>query len=485
MATPAFPPHSNGNTTDQSIIGCSNISNQPQPPAIATLQTNHEKTHEAIPRTPDLTSGYDAPTNPARIPLLDNDPVIVYESPSPTDIYAYSPGITRLPTGRLVASMDQGGEGVKALPEVTFLPDGNPWRGKIYTSDDRGQTWTHRSDMPLVHARPFCAGGSIYIIGHFDDLGLMRSQDDGLTWEGPFWFTQGERWHQAPANVLYTNGRIYLVMERQIARDFPLGWPVAVLAPVVMAADLEADLTQRGSWTFSNELTYQQAIEQAGPPHLNGVPFYPNGHLISPEASPKRHMAPAGWLETNIIQFHDPDHTWYDPSGRTFHLWMRAHTGITNLAAIAKVVESPDGALTVSLETSPIGDPILHLPCPGGQMKFHILYDEEMALFWLLSSQSTDSTRRPDRLPPDRYGLPDNERHRLVLHFSTNMVDWCFAGRVADTGAYGQSRNYASMVIDGDDLHILARSGDARAKNTHDGNLITFHTVHNFRGLVY
>ena len=196
-------------------------------------------------------------------------------------------------------------------------------------------------------------------------------------------------------------------------------------------------------------------------------------------------MAPPGWLETNIVQFTDPDHVWYDPQGRTFHLWMRAHTGTTNLACIARAVEDEEGRITVSLEHAPSGEPMLYVPCPGGQMKFHILCDEATKLFWLLSSQATDSMTRPDRLPPDRYNLPNNERHRLVLHFSKNCIDWRFAGRVADSGAYGQGRHYASMAIDGDDLHVLSRSGDARAKNAHDGNLITFHTVRNFRELVY
>jgi hypothetical protein len=40
-------------------------------------------------------------------------------------------------------------------------------------------------------------------------------------------------------------------------------------------------------------------------------------------------------------------------------------------------------------------------------------------------------------------------------------------------------------LFDGDDLHVLSRSGDHRARNTHDGNLITFHTVHDFHKLVY
>jgi hypothetical protein len=41
------------------------------------------------------------------------------------------------------------------------------------------------------------------------------------------------------------------------------------------------------------------------------------------------------------------------------------------------------------------------------------------------------------------------------------------------------------MVIDGDDLVILSRSGDVRAASAHDGNLVTFHRVKFFRDLVY
>ena len=78
-----------------------------------------------------------------------------------------------------------------------------------------------------------------------------------------------------------------------------------------------------------------------------------------------------------------------------------------------------------------------------------------------------------------------SDLHRLQLHFSRNMVDWCFAGIVAIGATPGEARHYASMTVDGDDLVVLSRSGDARAKSAHDGNLITFHRVKNFRGLVY
>jgi hypothetical protein len=137
------------------------------------------------------------------------------------------------------------------------------------------------------------------------------------------------------------------------------------------------------------------------------------------------------------------------------------------------------------LETVPSGRRALYVPCPGGQMKFHILRDEETGLFWLLSTQATDSMRRAEKLPENRYNLPNNQRRRLQLHFSRNCIDWCFAGLVAVGPVEQGSRHYASMIIDGEDLHVLSRSGDERASNAHDGNLITFHTIPDFRRLVY
>ena len=125
------------------------------------------------------------------------------------------------------------------------------------------------------------------------------------------------------------------------------------------------------------------------------------------------------------------------------------------------------------------------MPLPGGQCKFHIVFDDRTSLYWLVSSQATDSMCRGEYLGPERYGLPNNERHRLALHFSRNCVDWCFAGVIAIGSSPKQARHYASAVIDGDDLHVLSRSGDERAVSAHDGNLITFHTIRNFRELSY
>lgn len=425
--------------------------------------------------------------------LLAQDAVKLFESPAPESVYAYSPGIARLPSGRLVATMDVGGPGVADLAGEKWLPDGWDWyiQGRSYTSDDGGQTWVHRGNFPFIHARPFTAGGAVYILGQDGDLMIMRSDDSGDTWSAPVRLTHGQFWHQAPCNVHYAHGCIYLVMERRMTFDLTT-WYVGELAPVLMRGREQADLTRLENWTFASELSFRSAYSGAEIDPVNdyfGIPFFNAPYPRGSDPAPGRTCAPIGWLETNVVQFTDPDHLWHDPTGKTFHLWMRAHTGGTGYACIAKVVEKGEqpgtGPLVTELEQVPSGKKILYIPCPGGQMKFHVVFDPPTRLFWLLSTQATDSMIQPGRIPADRFSLPNNERRRLQLHFSKNMVDWCFAGLVAAGSVDRASRHYASMVIDGADLAILSRSGDEHAHSPHDGNLVTFHRIKNFRELIY
>ncbi len=404
---------------------------------------------------------------PAATPArpLAQEHVVVAESPDPQTIPAYNPGLARLPGGRLIATY-------------------NLRRGYIATSDDRGQTWQARGNFPFRHARPFTAGDTVYILGQAGDLMIIRSDDKGETWSDPVKLTEGQRWHQAPSNVHYANGNVYLVMERQDTPAGFTGWAVKHLAPVLLRASVSDNLTRRESWTFASELFFRDVFD---PDQVRwfGIPFYPHHPDRQTVFANNRRMSPPGWLEANVVKITDPAHFWHDPEERTFHLLLRANTGMTNIGALAKVVENADGSMTTMLERAPSGEEILFLPLPGGQMKFHILRDDETELYWLLSSQSSDSMTRPEHLGPDRFGLADNERHRLQLHFSTNAVDWMFAGMVAIGETPRHARHYASMVIDGDDLHVLSRSGDEHARSAHNTNLITFHTISNFRDLAY
>ncbi len=420
---------------------------------------------------------------PVRIERLCPEPAIVFRSPCPQKLYAYSPSLCRLPDGTLLASLDLG-----VAKSSGALTQGVP--GRILRSDDGGEHWSEIWRFPFIHARLFSAGRVVYLLGHMDgacgDIAIIRSDDMGRHWSAPALLTAGQHWHQASSNVLHANGCVYLAMERAVYDDCS-GWNVSTLAPVLMRARAQDDLTQSCNWTFASEIAFRDLVD-ANTTRYIGIPFYRTEarRSVAVCRSPVvRKCAPIGWLEAQVVQFHDPDHIWCDSAGHTFHLWMRAHTGCTGYAAVLKVVENPDGSMTTLPETVPSGRPLIWLPCPGGQMKFHIEYDPVSALYWLLSTQATDSMRRPERMSPRAFGLPDNERQRLVLHFSRNCVDWCFAGLVDAAVGENASCHYGYMLIDRDDLLIVSRSGDGEAFNAHNGNLITFHRVRNFRSLIY
>jgi len=407
---------------------------------------------------------------------LAQDFIKAVESPDPANIYTYTPGLTRLPDGKLLLTMDYGGPGVKSLP---FAPC------NAFLSGDGGITWRRVADFNMGHARPFMAGDSLYILGQNGDLFIARSDDMGETWSTLIRLTENEKWHQSACNVWYDKGCVYLVMEYvELGTEGRQFWPVSLIAPVLMRAPVNADLTKRESWTFAEKLIFNNAVKDIELDWF-GVPFYPNTREGAQEVYPSLPWAPIGWLETNVVKITDPNHYWYDETGNTFHMFARAHTGGTGYCAMLKAVEKEDGTIKTALETTPAGAKCLFLPMPGGQMRFHILYDEQMKLYWLLSSQATDSLTRYEKLSSDRYNLPNNERHRLQLHFSRNCVDWCFAGIVAIGETERCSRHYASMIFDGNDLVIASRSGDRNAQSAHNGNFISVHRVHDFRSLVY
>lgn len=403
---------------------------------------------------------------------------VLQRSPNPANIFTCSPGICALPNGRLIATMDMCGDGVKQMEGIKGVVGERYCQGSIFLSDDGGNSWRFIINTPMMHARPFTAGNSVYVLGHAGDLTVVRSDDGGETWTEAVKLTDGERWHQAPCNVHYCNGHVYLVMERNLEPEGKL-WPVATLAPVLMRGKCGDDLTKKENWTFASEICYRDTVdvEKCG---YFGVPFYRHLEIVN-----NRVFCPVGWLESNVVQFTDPRHIWFDESGHTFHIFMRAHTGTTNIAAILKVVENEDGSMTTMLENAPSGQPILYVPFPGGEMKFHILKDEKTDLFWLVATQPTDSMIKGEAMTADRYNIPNDERQRLVLYFSRNCVDWCFAGMVDKGATQKQSRHYASMVIHGDDLIILSRSGDENADSAHNTNMITVHKVENFRELIY
>lgn len=300
-----------------------------------------------------------------------------------------------------------------------------------------------------------------------------------------YFLTHGEKWHSSACNVLFSNGNVYLAMEQRCRLNEVTGWDVAGLSPTLFRACVEDNLCLASSWSRSEKFIYKEVFDGAKLDFF-GIPFYDCETNKPKEIATGINNAPLGWLEANVVKFVDKDHIWHTDLKEVFHLFLRAHTGGVNYAHLFKIEIQDDQSMIPSLEHTPSGQKISYIPFPGGHLKFFIIYDELTRFYWLVSNQATDSMRCVSSLSNiKRYGLPNNERHRLQLHFSRNCVDWCFAGMVACSTNELYSRNYPSAVIKGDDLHIVCRSADEHALNPQYNNMITHHIVSNFRQLIY
>ncbi len=385
-----------------------------------------------------------------------------------------------LPDGRLVAGMMVTPKGRE---HYGFREDKwGLWRGWLFTSDDRGQTWERRAEHPVSSGRLILNGNDLYLVGGQDGMLVMRSRDRGETWEGPWRIVEGGNWYNEPTNHLFANGRVYLAINLITKEVRPADR--GVYAPVVFSAKVGDDWTDAAAWTRSNTYTWYDLVAECGEPNLTGIPFYAYG-FYADSGYDRRPMYKIGWWEPNVVQITDPEHLWHDPEGRTLHILQRAPVGKTNIAALCKATLGDDGSITVGPARAPSGETLVHVPMPGGHGMFNIRYDPVSKLYWLLSQQSWDSMKKIELFNPKRWNLGHHERHRFALHFSKNCVDWCFAGLLANIPDDGQSRHCASFVFDGDDLHWLSRSAGPEAQNAHNADMITFHTVRDFRALVY
>jgi hypothetical protein len=85
-----------------------------------------------------------------------------------------------------------------------------------------------------------------------------------------------------------------------------------------------------------------------------------------------------------------------------------------------------------------------------------------------------------------------NDRRFLMLWYACDALNWFPAGCIVYTEHLTESYMYPVMAVDGDDLVLLVRTSQHydgvqaanRANNGfHDANLMTFHRIHDFRGL--
>ena len=386
--------------------------------------------------------------NPSRIVGTET---VIAESPRPDSIFLYTPGIVEGFDGRLIVSVDYGGPGTYLLdgPKSDFgdFKAGNQIR--VLLSDDNGKSWRETPNrIPMMHEILFKAGKSLYMIGHSGRLLITRSDDNGETWSEVSVLCPEPRWHQSCTPVDIHDGKVTLVYEKWVADGHK--WPG--VGPVLMQGRVDTDLTDPANWKFSELYNPDEDMEASRP---SGIPVVKVGQ--------------PGLLETNVVRVFDENNPFYDPSGKSVVLMMRANTGFPDIGVMMKGVEKEDGSLAVEKLHYKDGD-MYFAHIPGADLKFYVCYDPESKLYWLLHSQIDGRM---------------SGRRRLALSFSPNLIHWVFAGLVAVGPADNASRHYATMMISGDDLLIVSRSGDERARTAHDGDLVTFHMVKDFRRLIY
>lgn len=412
--------------------------------------------------------------------------LVVTQSEDSESQFCYTPSIARCPNGQYLVSYDLGGD-------VTHLHGYSPFPNSrqkmlcrvVRFDEDKGCSALVRA-FPLCHARLFAVDDHVYLLGHDGRLKIARANANGEQWSKLVELDGADGWHGSACNVLVTKRRVYLCMERRIDHRIA-GWNVAGMAPVLLSVERGKDFLIASNWKKSHTFTFSDAVREHGQ-DLFGIPFFPagfRGPWIGGSGASFIKSAPMGWLEGNVVEFGEASHIMHDPRGKTFYLLLRCNTGGTGYATILKVFEDENDDLFVDFVYAPSGVRLLFLPFPGGHNKFFLDFDKRSECFWLASTQPLDSCRRPDRAGPREFGLPNNERHRLVLHYSRNCVDWIFAGVIAIGATPEQSRNYPAFAFDNKDIVMVARSGNADSKDSQYSNMVTFYRVRNFRQLMY
>ena len=173
------------------------------------------------------------------------------------------------------------------------------------------------------------------------------------------------------------------------------------------------------------------------------------------------------WIEGNIISVH----------GRLRNI-LRVHLNGRATAGMAAICDLDDDGTAMDYRFSQF------CPMPGGQCKFHIVYDDVSGLFWTTVNIPVDTfTPVEDKLREIGFqSVAANERRILILIYSLDAQNWFQAGCVAMTRKMLNSFSYGSNLVMGDDLLVLSRTS-IDGYNQHNTNFITFHRVKNFRDL--
>ena len=311
----------------------------------------------------------------------------------------------------------------------------------FFRSADDGQTW-HKleAESDFCCGTLFQHGASLYFLGagpihrHPDSsLRIIRSDDSGYTWTEPVTLFSGPFYNPATGYVL-RDDRFYWCCDS--GRD----------TTYIVAADLNRDLTDPGAWRISD-----------------GLPMPP----IPPSIT--RGPGQGKILEGNVVEV----------NGRLQVSW-RLLIDNRDTVGIGVICDVSDDGVHLDYHFRQFH------PLPGAQNQFHILRDPQTGIYWMNAtlptrSQEQDPAFNAQLAANPRYTGPAGmERRILALFCSFDALNWLPAGYIVVWPLVRQASNYCGLLIDGDDLLVVARTSREGA-HQHDNDLTTFHRIRDFR----
>jgi len=330
-----------------------------------------------------------------------------------------SPGIIRLPSGNLLASMD-------VFCDRTSWPS-DPVLALLYESCDEGKSWHYLNDIfPAFWPLLFLHRGSLYLLAGSSDYSNMiigRSDDEGKTWTTPVTLFRGEgpkRWgcHHGVTPVVEHEGRLYFAMEFGHVRviKYLVEYDLSH-RPGVISIDSDADLLDPANWRCT--------------------PFF------YPETDPKQ------CIEGNIVVL---------PDGKMRNC---LRTMIAGKSLLLRIDEQ-DPEAPLSFDRVMLDFPL------SAVSKFHILHDPTTGYYIAIGNEYNPE-------------LGISGRSVMSMAISSDFLQWQVVHRILDGRSTGAVFSYPTWIFDGDNILIASRTAYNGAKNGHDTNLITFHRLLNYR----
>ena len=386
----------------------------------------------------------------SRTQPLAQEFTVVYQTPT-KDIRTDAPSLLQLPNGSLLCAFSL----VERKLDDRTLREGKPEERKdlgseIIRSLDRGRTWEHISHVDLDAGIMFLHEGEIFFLcnrGSKSDVVLTSSDDGGSSWRPEVTIREGLFWNTS-TGYARKNGKLYWALGQANTQG---RYNKRGSRLVGISGDLSRDLMDPSSWSFSNSVTYP------------GTPDALTRKLYSTDA---KNEEGDHWLEPNMVSEKD-------------RLLLMARVRIDRYATsgVAAVCDLVDTGQSLELGFTQF------YPAPGAQNNFFILNDEVANLFWMTSNLPTrtqDLEFQKELSGNGFKGTPGNERRLLMLSYSLDALNWFPAGCLAMWPSPLQAFNYATLMIDGDDLLFACRTA-SQGINQHDNDLVTFHRLPQFR----